>query len=474
MPEEQILARLSSFIDRESPELSSFLYRMWDDQQQAITYKELRQAILSGELLLEYLNQWQQDYSKFLIDAYTPNVERAILQAANDLRREYGPYFLDPVSPKIDLFIKTNGGRLIREVTRQQYQAINTLVRQASLTEIMTVDELARAIRPCIGLTSRQAQQTQKYFETLVDGGLSPKKAQEKQLVFAAKLHRQRAATIAQTEMAFAYNAGLDASVQQSIEDGILPQTVKEQWLTALDERVCPVCGKMHGETVDIGKPFSFGGTGPPAHPNCRCCKAILFDTVQNTVNLKEAFAYVHDLPEERRTEILGGKTKRALFDADMLEPEDYFKPLREINTDGIILPSRAALNHANVGEYTGPRKKYPGGRMTGGGHGQDSFQEMNGRGISYHITATAPNGVRFGNVIGHTTLEKATMSKQSWFPPEWTREDIRSAGLYVANKGTAVSSFTNGKVAVYHGVKVQVRFNSRGQISTIFPDYTQ
>lgn len=470
MSDIDVLARLDSFIDYESPELSSFLYRMWDDQQQAVTYKELREAILSGELPLEYLDQWQKDYSAFLVEAYTPHVERAILQAANDLRREYGPYFYDPVSTKIDSFIQHRGGQLIRQVTRQQYQAVNLLVRQAALTETMTVDQLARAIRPCIGLTGRQSAQTYKYYESLISEGISPKKAKDKQAKFAAKLHRQRAATIAQTEMAIAYNEGLDQTVRQSMQDGILPQNTGHQWFTALDERVCPECGAVHGEVVQWGKPFSNGKDKPPAHPRCRCCAVPVFGPVSNNIDLKESFAYIHDLPEERRTEILGGKTKRALYDADMLEPEDYFKPLREIDTDGIIIPSGAALNHSAIGEY-GAKS----GRLLGGCHLQEGMSTLNSKGIEYHVTRTSSNGVRYGYIPTHKEPVKKSGEGQAWFPTSWTREDVRSAGVFVANKGTVVDpSRPYAKEAWYNGVNVRVLQDGAGQITTICPSYDQ
>jgi SPP1 gp7 family putative phage head morphogenesis protein len=38
------------------------------------------------------------------------------------------------------------------------------------------------------------------------------------------------------------------------------------QWLTARDERVCPICAGLDGTTYRLGDT-----TRPPAHPNCRC-----------------------------------------------------------------------------------------------------------------------------------------------------------------------------------------------------------
>jgi SPP1 gp7 family putative phage head morphogenesis protein len=56
------------------------------------------------------------------------------------------------------------------------------------------------------------------------------------------------------------------------------------KWQTALDERVCPICGSLHGKTVKIGEEWNKflsktakkrnknnSITQPPAHPFCRC-----------------------------------------------------------------------------------------------------------------------------------------------------------------------------------------------------------
>lgn len=43
-------------------------------------------------------------------------------------------------------------------------------------------------------------------------------------------------------------------------------------WLTALDDRVCPVCdGNAQDGPVPLAGSFSSGADAPPGHPNCRC-----------------------------------------------------------------------------------------------------------------------------------------------------------------------------------------------------------
>jgi SPP1 gp7 family putative phage head morphogenesis protein len=266
--------KLSSFIDAQNPKLATFLTRQWKQQQNAITYKELREAIFSGQLDMSYLLQWQQDYSTFIAQAYAPLAEKAIKQAAIDLAAAYGGAVFDPQSAMIDNFIKTQGGKLIKEISTAQFNAINTLVRQASMTSTMTVDQLARAIRPCIGLTQRQAAATKHFYDSLIEQGYSPNDALKKQALYAEKMHRRRAATIAQTEIAFAYNAGADAVIQENIKNGYFQPTVTKRWMTAFDERVCDVCGKLDNQSVALDDAFFNGVKLPPAHPLCRCTVA--------------------------------------------------------------------------------------------------------------------------------------------------------------------------------------------------------
>lgn len=67
----------------------------------------------------------------------------------------------------------------------------------------------------------------------------------------------QRARTMARTETMFAFNTAKDEEFRKyGVE--------KVEWVAALDERMCPVCGKLHGKVFEIDQ------CPPcPAHPNC-------------------------------------------------------------------------------------------------------------------------------------------------------------------------------------------------------------
>lgn len=81
-----------------------------------------------------------------------------------------------------------------------------------------------------------------------------------------------RAQMIAVTEVTRAFSAGEQIYQNMLGEMGVI--TVRE-WLTSEDEKVCPICGALDGQQVDIGDKFIDDDgneyDNPPAHVNCRC-----------------------------------------------------------------------------------------------------------------------------------------------------------------------------------------------------------
>ena len=287
------------------------------------------------------------------------------------------------------------------------------------------------------------------------------------------------------------YTSTLDAQAQGYIGD------CAKTWLTADDERVCPVCGSVDGDKVGMHEKFSNGHDLPPAHPNCRCGIAYeeifqdvftnpdnrdIIDTggaesmdVNGTNGGEQSFDWVATLDEEQKIKFLGGKTKAALFDAGLLSRDDYFKPLKEIDLSGVKIPDKTALNHSIIGDYKNPSKGRPGGRLNGGGHTVQAMAEMDKRGIIYNPVRTGSNGVIFGNVPDHNKKFKQNGDKQTWFPKSWTEHDIRTAGIYAANKGIIPPSANYAKEAVYKNVNVRVEIDLiSGRIVSVNPSYDQ
>lgn len=74
----------------------------------------------------------------------------------------------------------------------------------------------------------------------------------------------RRAKTIAATEVTRSYAEGNRIAFAES---GVVE---KIEWRAAADERVCPICGVLHGKQAPLDTGFKDYGF-PPAHVNCRC-----------------------------------------------------------------------------------------------------------------------------------------------------------------------------------------------------------
>lgn len=278
--EAEVLRRLRSFLDTNEPGLVRILVNTWHSQGNAITYKELREAILSGDINSDILDDWMQDYSRFVVKYMQPAWEKAILTAASVTEKKYPDWSFDPMGSGVLDWTAAHSAEFVTNVTTTQIEGLQAVVRRAAGLEDMTADELSRVIRPMVGLTKQQSEANMKYYETLLKKGTSPKRAKDLSIRYAARQHRYRGYNIARTELAFAYNQGSYEGTKQAQAAGYMGETIKF-WCTAEDERVCSTCGGLEGKEIAMDEDFDFktkleGRNAtirrvPPAHPGCRC-----------------------------------------------------------------------------------------------------------------------------------------------------------------------------------------------------------
>ena len=281
-PEEVLaLAALRAFLDPEEPDLVALLVNLWHHQGRAITYKQLREAILYGDISVIDWEQWQQDYAKFVTVYLRPKYVEAMQAAAAEIQRRHPDWYFDPYAEGVREWCETRAASFVTEVTNTQVDGLRTVIQRAAVMQDMSVDSLSRVIRPMVGLTKPQAAANLKYYQKLIEDGMSQKKARDKAIRYASRQHRYRGYNIARTELAFAYNQGSYEGTKQAQAKGYMGETVKV-WCTADDERVCQICGALEGSQVAMDEDFDFdtrlAGPAnptirrvPPAHPSCRC-----------------------------------------------------------------------------------------------------------------------------------------------------------------------------------------------------------
>lgn len=127
-----------------------------------------------------------------------------------------------------------------------------------------TLDDLGKAtrdrIREIIERAFNQQEDLKSYAADLLD----------------AIGDQARADVIARTESMLAANEGQAEAWDQAVDAGILTGNEKKTWIVTPDDRLCPICEAIDGQTVEMSDNFESPETGeqfdvPPAHPNCRC-----------------------------------------------------------------------------------------------------------------------------------------------------------------------------------------------------------
>lgn len=177
-------------------------------------------------------------------------------------------------NPSAIQWAETNSARLVTQVSEETRTMLQRLAARL-LRGDATVADTARAIRPLIGLTERDAQAVVNYRAGLAQSGVAPIKIEAAAQRYATRLLRSRAKTIARTEVLNAASAGQQAIWQEAIDTGVVAHAdVEQKWITSAG--ACPkVCEPMNGQTAPLGGLFQTGDgrliPRPTAHPNCRC-----------------------------------------------------------------------------------------------------------------------------------------------------------------------------------------------------------
>lgn len=284
-----ILARLERYLqDVDRP--ISMLCGFWDDQRDAISYQELRTLVEQGYLDEKMVDEWQQDYTHLVTERMPEVWGSAILAGSTSqpvMDAIASVFVFEPTRTTVLNWVRARAALLVTNCTQKQRDAIAVLLEDRTRRNY-GVDELAKLIRPCIGLTKGQASAVRNFYDSLVASlteqhpRTSPERIQaralDKAMKYAEQLHRQRAMTIAQTEMAYAYNFGAHEGVRQARESLLLGRCVK-RWNTSGDDRVCKRCAALGGTEVGMEEAFftanlvDFPEAGllPPIHPRCAC-----------------------------------------------------------------------------------------------------------------------------------------------------------------------------------------------------------
>lgn len=184
----------------------------------------------------------------------------------------------DKTNPNSLAFARQRAGQLITSIDEQTRIAVNRIITEAFNNQIDVATTAAR-IKSAVGLHPNYADAVVKFEQRelarLIKAGFKEGeakiRARNNAAAYADRLKEARATTIARTEIQIAQNAGRYEGWRQAAENGYVDPESTKSWVIARDERTCPICLELDGETVPWNGIFSNGAERPIAHPNCRC-----------------------------------------------------------------------------------------------------------------------------------------------------------------------------------------------------------
>ena len=163
---------------------------------------------------------------------------------------------LDPLGMAAADWATKAAGDLIADITNDTKDGIRKILTD-SLKQGLSIQQIARKIRPSVGLNKVQQQALKNLEKRLIDRGFSPSKVETMLERYAKKAKRYRAEMIARTESARALTKGQVAGYKQM---GV--KNLKR--VEAPD--ACPECAPYNGKIYKVSEASDV----LPAHPHCR------------------------------------------------------------------------------------------------------------------------------------------------------------------------------------------------------------
>lgn len=209
-----------------------------------------------------------EEYDRLAQWDHVPRTRTHILKSAeidliyfDDTIRQYGVQLLTTGAPVTEEFARksftsgtTYGTAALKRV------GVDAVIGE-SQADWRVIDALkVRNLSALRGITDETNKQIIKELTDGMQLGESIPKLRDRIAGRVDHIGKTRATVMARTEAINAFTQGAELRYAQA---GI----EKLEWLTAGDDRVCPICGPLDGKVFTVASRHE----RPPIHPNCRC-----------------------------------------------------------------------------------------------------------------------------------------------------------------------------------------------------------
>lgn len=166
----------------------------------------------------------------------------------------------------VNAYARTKASQSLKDKSffdKSQAEFIKTAFGQPETTSKLELLS-TRTFEDLVGITDAMAQKLNRILADGMVEGLGPRDVARNMMDEIDGLTDKRALVLARTEIIHAHAEGqLDGMTELGVEE----VGVEAEWATAGDDRVCPECEAMEGETFPIDEAHGL----IPLHPNCRC-----------------------------------------------------------------------------------------------------------------------------------------------------------------------------------------------------------
>lgn len=231
----------------------------------------------------------RQQIEKYLDYGYVPKVDNKIIE---DEYKKFTDKFIYPLlllylgEGEKTVYEKLNKHYMVNNITKNNLakKQAESRAKYFSQAHRESTQAILRALNPSednmandifnlsLGLSKRDTEALIKYNEALKNGKCSENIRKKKLVDFSKKKRKERAKNIGATETAQGYSKMVREIVDLAKKENEWEMT--KTWKTSGDDRVCPICRKLGGMTIDMDDVFpAYGGIiGPEeSHPRCRC-----------------------------------------------------------------------------------------------------------------------------------------------------------------------------------------------------------
>lgn len=270
--------RINAWLAHKEPELERLARAIWKDMGLTITGGGAAQMVAVGKVPDDLAAAWADKYADFVNNRLARRWVEAMSAGASELPARYWQFLS---TENIQKWIGKRGPTLLKGLTGSQSKAVGQIIKFFASEAPVSAHTLAVILQPAVGLTPRQSRILARHYLALKEAGASTESIRLSMAAMGNKLQTQRAKVVARTELAAAYNGGIDTAIRGALDDEAFESDIAKTWRTQADERVCAICGPLDNKSIGMDEHFksgSFSGPIPPAHPQCRC--VVLYEEI--------------------------------------------------------------------------------------------------------------------------------------------------------------------------------------------------